>query len=127
MSTTGRLTIGPVEHSARAEVQRRRPPTVRRWNLLARLARIGPEARLVLLVAPPGYGKTTLLQQWAEVDDRHVRWLQLGDADDDPATLAGRIAADGDDEVDAAAVASTLAALRQGRTPEAAADLARAL
>jgi LuxR family maltose regulon positive regulatory protein len=31
----------------------------------------------ILVAAPPGYGKTTLLAQWARADSRRVRWLSL--------------------------------------------------
>jgi LuxR family transcriptional regulator, maltose regulon positive regulatory protein len=54
----------------------------------ARLLRRLQEARdvpLVLLVAPAGYGKTTVLSEWAQQDPRPFRWLR---ADDPRATLA---------------------------------------
>ncbi len=43
--------------------------------------------RLVLVVAPPGYGKTTLLSQWQEHDERLFAWVLLGSDTDDPAAL----------------------------------------
>ena len=42
-----------------------RPGTVRRSRLIERLARGDPRP-VVWVVAPAGYGKTTLLTQWAE-------------------------------------------------------------
>jgi LuxR family maltose regulon positive regulatory protein len=42
---------------------------------------------LVAIVAPPGYGKTTLLSQWAEQTHRPVAWLSLDEHDNDPAVL----------------------------------------
>ncbi len=33
-------------------------------------------AKLVLIIAPPGYGKSTLLAQWAEHEHRPVLWLE---------------------------------------------------
>src|SRR5437763_11599983 len=30
---------------------------------------------LVLIIAPPGYGKSTLLAEWASVDERPFLWL----------------------------------------------------
>ena len=41
-------------------------------------------APLVLVNAPAGYGKTTLLTQWVERDGRPFAWLQLGGIHDDP-------------------------------------------
>ena len=43
--------------------------------------------RLVLLAAPPGFGKTTVLAQWREVDDRVFACLSLDSGDNDPVTF----------------------------------------
>jgi len=40
--------------------------------------------RLNLLIAPAGYGKTTLASQWHETSTGHCAWLSLDDYDDDP-------------------------------------------
>jgi LuxR family maltose regulon positive regulatory protein len=45
------------------------------------------ECRVVGVTAPPGYGKTTLLAQWARLEDRRVGWVSLDRYDDDPAAL----------------------------------------
>ena len=42
------------------------------------------EAPIVAVVAPPGFGKTTLLAQWQSVDERPFAWLSLDDDDNDP-------------------------------------------
>ncbi|MGZ4243166.1 MAG: LuxR C-terminal-related transcriptional regulator [Solirubrobacteraceae bacterium] len=47
---------------------------VRRTGLVARLTS-RPHAVLVLVVAPPGYGKSTLLAEWADADERAFVWL----------------------------------------------------
>jgi ATP/maltotriose-dependent transcriptional regulator MalT len=65
-----------------------RPPVrsehVVRGELLE-LLREGAARRLTLLTAPPGFGKTTLLAQWASAEEgRAVAWLSLDDADNDP-------------------------------------------
>jgi LuxR family transcriptional regulator, maltose regulon positive regulatory protein len=39
---------------------------------------------LALVSAPPGFGKTTLLGQWREVDPRPFAWLTLDSGDNDP-------------------------------------------
>jgi LuxR family transcriptional regulator, maltose regulon positive regulatory protein len=53
------------------------PRWLRRSELLRRL-RDARGARLVLVTAPAGYGKTTLLRQWAGEDPRPHAWLTLG-------------------------------------------------
>ncbi|HYJ75097.1 MAG TPA: LuxR C-terminal-related transcriptional regulator [Kineosporiaceae bacterium] len=64
---------------------------VRRAELLARLDR-APVAAMVLLVAPGGYGKTTLLSQWAARPADPCAWVTAGPDDNDPDLLALHIA-----------------------------------
>ncbi|GMA17768.1 AAA family ATPase [Deinococcus metallilatus] len=47
----------------------------------------GVNAKVVLLVAPSGYGKTTALAQWARQQTLPVIWLRLNEEDRDPKTL----------------------------------------
>jgi LuxR family maltose regulon positive regulatory protein len=48
---------------------------------------------LAAMTAPAGYGKTTLLAEWAERDTREVSWIALDRAhDDDPSLLAAAVA-----------------------------------
>ncbi|HUA69969.1 MAG TPA: LuxR C-terminal-related transcriptional regulator [Solirubrobacteraceae bacterium] len=47
---------------------------MRRTTLVRRLAG-SPDARLVVIVAPPGYGKTSLISEWGEHDEREFVWL----------------------------------------------------
>ena len=49
--------------------------------------------RVVGVTAPAGYGKSTLLTQWAEAEDRRVAWVSLDRFDDDPAALLSVLAA----------------------------------
>jgi LuxR family transcriptional regulator, maltose regulon positive regulatory protein len=68
-----------------------RPGTVRRPSLIERLARddCGP---IVSVVAPAGYGKTTLLSQWAERNGQAFAWVSVDEADNDPKVLLTYIA-----------------------------------
>lgn len=64
-----------------------RSDVVPRAELTKRL-HAAEHARLVLISAPPGFGKTTLLSQWVtkrSADNQaHVAWLSLDAADNDP-------------------------------------------
>jgi LuxR family maltose regulon positive regulatory protein len=67
-----------------------RPGTVRRDRLLQRLAQ-SADVPIALVVAPAGYGKTTLLVHWLEDDPRDVVWLSIDDSDNNPDRLAASI------------------------------------
>ena len=75
-----------------------RPPTARQaWidrpRLLQRLEETA-RSQLLLIAAPAGYGKTTLLTQWAaRRDPSTVAWVRLEGADDDPTRLWSRLVA----------------------------------
>lgn len=64
---------------------------VSRAGLVNRL-RAEREARLASIVAPAGYGKTTLLAQWAARDERAVAWLTVDERDNDPLVLLRHLA-----------------------------------
>ena len=67
-----------------------RPGTVRRPALVERLA--NGDARIVSMVAPPGYGKTTLLSQWAERNGQAFAWVSVDKGDNDPKVLLRYVA-----------------------------------
>ena len=62
-----------------------RPGTVAKEQVIARLCT--STLPLVTVVAPAGYGKTTLLARWAEADPRAFAWVSLDGRDDDDAVL----------------------------------------
>jgi LuxR family maltose regulon positive regulatory protein len=66
--------------------------TVRRSRLIERLAR-GDLRPIVSVVAPPGYGKTTLLSQWAERSGQSFAWVSVDEGDNDPKVLLTYVAA----------------------------------
>lgn len=59
-----------------------RPSIVPRPRLVERLET--SDAPLGLVVAPPGFGKTTLLVQWQSSSERPFAWLSLDEGDNDP-------------------------------------------
>ena len=48
--------------------------------------------RMVSVAAPAGYGKSTLLAEWAHAEKRPVAWVSIDRFDDDPAALLTLIA-----------------------------------
>ena len=68
-----------------------RPGTVAKAGLIGRLS--AARAPFATVVAPAGYGKTTLLAGWAEADPRPFAWVALDGRDDDPVVLLRYVAA----------------------------------
>ena len=77
-------TRAPILVGSKLRVPERRPQTVVRERLLQRLQQHeGP----MIVVAPPGFGKSTLLSTWARRDERTFIWVTLDPADNDPVVL----------------------------------------
>ena len=68
-----------------------RPGGVPRSLLIERLAR-GDQCPIVSVVAPAGYGKTTLLAQWAERNGQAFAWVSVEEPDNDPKVLLRYVA-----------------------------------
>ena len=64
---------------------RARPPVSR--VALLELLEASSHATVITVLAPPGYGKTTLLAQWADRDPRPFGWLTVAPHDNEPAVL----------------------------------------
>jgi hypothetical protein len=79
---TGRLASDLLASKLRRPMVR--PGTVGRLALTERLARGDPRP-IVSVVAPPGYGKTTLLSQWAERNGQSFAWVSV----DEGTTIKG--------------------------------------
>ena len=65
--------------------------TVPRSPLVERLAR-DDRRPIVSVVAPPGYGKTTVLAQWAERNGQSFAWVSVDERDNDPKVLLTYVA-----------------------------------
>ena len=83
-----------MEAERRRRPRRTRDGLVRRTALVRRLSG-AREAALVVIVAPPGYGKSSLLAEWADHDDRQFVWLDhdaLASSDDLGSTASSILA-----------------------------------
>ena len=67
---------------ARLVMPRRHVGTFRRTRLLRQIR--SARRPVISIVAPPGYGKSSLLVQWATEDVAPVAWLTADDSDNDP-------------------------------------------
>jgi LuxR family maltose regulon positive regulatory protein len=68
-----------------------RPGIVARTALVGQLA--AARAPVITVAAPPGYGKTTLLAQWAGRAGSRAAWLSCDEGDNDPVVLLSALAA----------------------------------
>ena len=64
-------------------IPRPRKSLVPRPHLVDRL-NAGSDKKLILIVAPAGFGKTTLLAEWIPQSPGAVVWVSLDDDDNDP-------------------------------------------
>jgi LuxR family maltose regulon positive regulatory protein len=69
-----------------------RPGAIRRSSLIEKLAR-ETSPPVVSVVAPAGYGKTTLLAQWAGCNGQAFAWVSVDERDNDPKVLLSYVAA----------------------------------
>ena len=69
-----------------------RPNTIPRPHLIERLNE-GTRRELTLIAAPAGFGKTTLLSEWAAVSERSVAWLSLDEGDSAPTRFLAYVVA----------------------------------
>ncbi|MBN1191180.1 MAG: hypothetical protein JXA46_15595 [Dehalococcoidales bacterium] len=65
-------------------IPQRRQVLVSRPRLIERL-NAGIDSKLILISAPAGFGKTTLITDWIANIGRPVAWLSLDEGDNDPA------------------------------------------
>ncbi|HET9662515.1 MAG TPA: LuxR C-terminal-related transcriptional regulator, partial [Thermomicrobiales bacterium] len=65
-----------------------RPPgLLARERLVEEIERNLVDSRLILVAAPAGYGKTTILTEWAHTTSRAVAWLNVEPEQNDPERL----------------------------------------
>ncbi len=76
---------GPILQATRLLAPRLREGTIRRARLTGLLRAARPT--LTLIVAPPGFGKTSLLADWSDVDARSFAWVMIEPQDNDQAVL----------------------------------------
>jgi LuxR family transcriptional regulator, maltose regulon positive regulatory protein len=79
------LSTPPVKAASASAVPTTRDRLVGRDALVEELMR--SRAPVITLLAPPGYGKTTLLAQWSERLGARVAWVSCGRAHNDPVAL----------------------------------------
>ncbi|HEY9311386.1 LuxR C-terminal-related transcriptional regulator [Williamsia sp.] len=71
--------------ATKTSVRPRRAGAVSRRAVIDRAC--ASRARVVALTSPAGYGKSTMLAEWAAVENRAVAWATVDEFDDDPVAL----------------------------------------
>lgn len=89
-SVAGEVQLQTVLLDAKVQIPSWRSGAVSRRGLITKAKDSG--ARVVSVYAPAGYGKSTMLAEWAASEKRHVAWVSLERTDADPATLLETIA-----------------------------------
>ena len=79
LETKFRIPAAPLESIPRARLTKRLDD--------------GLDRKLILVSAPAGFGKTTLLVKWAAACGASVAWLSLDDSDNDPARFTNYLQA----------------------------------
>lgn len=105
--------------STKLHPSQERPKLVRRLRLIEGLTR-EPGRRLTLLSAPAGFGKTTLLYEWARDQtrsERPVAWVSLDEGDNDPVRFLSYLVAALESSIEAGFGEGVLAALRSPEPP----------
>ena len=75
--------VGVMLLESKLRIPAGRRTLVQRSRLLTALEQSVPNYRLILLYAPAGYGKTTLLAEWARTSSLEVAWLSLSEEDNE--------------------------------------------
>lgn len=78
--------------ATKIRIPARRPKLVLRPHLIERLNE-GLDGKLTLVSAPAGFGKSTLVSEWAAVCGRRVAWVSLDEGDNDPSRVLAYLAA----------------------------------
>jgi LuxR family transcriptional regulator, maltose regulon positive regulatory protein len=90
-------SVTPSETRPLLRESKLRVPTVPPWVVarprLSVLRKAAERSRVVLVSAPAGYGKSTLVAQWSDLDPRASGWVQLGPGDNDSVVLLARVVA----------------------------------
>src|SRR3954449_12900327 len=71
----------------------RRQRIIRRPRLTRLLDEAAERCRILMLIAPAGYGKTTLAREWVESGGRRFGWYSAGRSSADVAAVAAGLAA----------------------------------
>lgn len=114
-------SVSPVGANAPTTLSETGPVVVRRHRSSVGLLQrghlvdlvAGSPARVVAIVAGPGYGKSTLLDQWADQLASAAVWHACTDGDNDPAVLLSALGDAAGAEPGIVTVAGLVAALRR--------------
>jgi LuxR family maltose regulon positive regulatory protein len=74
--------------TSKVQIPPQKPDIVTRPRLIEELNRIlDPGMRIALVLAPPGFGKSSLVSEWAHLHRSEVAWFSVEETDNHPFTF----------------------------------------
>jgi LuxR family maltose regulon positive regulatory protein len=74
--------------TSKVQIPPQKPDVVARLRLIHKLDRIlDPGVRIALVLAPPGFGKSSLVSEWAHLHQGEVAWFSVEETDNQPFTF----------------------------------------
>lgn len=74
--------------TSKVQIPPQKPDVVARPQLIHKLDRIfDPGVRIALVLAPPGFGKSSLVSEWAHLHQGEVAWFSVEETDNHPFTF----------------------------------------
>ena len=74
--------------TSKVQIPPQKPDIVTRPRLIQKLNKIlDPGVRIALVLAPPGFGKSSLVSEWAHTHQSEVAWFSVEESDNHPYTF----------------------------------------
>ena len=74
--------------TSKVQIPPQKTDVVTRLRLIHKLNRVfDPDVKVALVLAPPGFGKSSLVSEWAHLHDAEVAWFSVEETDNHPSTF----------------------------------------
>lgn len=74
--------------TSKVQIPPQNADVVTRLRLIHKLNRVfDPDVKVALVLAPPGFGKSSMVSEWAHLHDGEVAWFSVEEPDNHPSTF----------------------------------------